>query len=82
MATERGASGSGSHEEQVLEQALRAMAGGRPAPTATDPGRTGAADGAGRGRRALLVAAVVGAAIGIAAGLASVLVPGFPVTFP
>ncbi|WP_037366600.1 hypothetical protein [Nakamurella lactea] len=65
--------------ERVLSQALRAMAGGRPAPhSAGTPGSAGAADHPGRRRgrltvaQVLLIAAILGLVIGM--GVAFVLV--------
>lgn len=68
-----------SDPERVLSQALRAMAGGRPAPNPTAAGDDG--DDAGRRRgdgltitQILLIAAIVGIVIGMGVGL--VLVAG------
>ncbi len=66
-----------SRAEQVLSQALRAMAGGEKAARA-DPGAAMAPDGSGSrsGRRlsttqVMLIAAIVGLLIGCVAGLVS-----------
>lgn len=55
-----------SHPEQVLSQALRAMAGGRPAPADRSDEPTGPRLTA---TQILLIAALLGAVIGIVAGL-------------
>ncbi len=65
---------SGADPEKVLSQALRVLAGGRPAAPGTDS-RTGPPPASSRGlttTHILLIAAIVGVMIGMGAGLLTI----------